>query len=275
MNRDDVGRIVRVEEVMGTRASVHVVVSDDAPAILSLEVDDAIDRALATLHDADRRFSTYREDSEIRRIARGELRLTDAHADVREVEAECREALALTGGRFSAWWRGWFDPTGYVKGWAVDCAVQEHLAELLDLDGVLAVGLDVGGDLRVHTTPGADWAWRVGVADPQVRGAVLATLELTDGAVATSGPAERGTHIVDPSSGKPAVGVVSATVVSDSLAHADLWATTAVIAGIDDLQWVRDAGTRSGLVVAADGRTRRWAGASEVSLVDASGAAAF
>ncbi|WP_425953495.1 FAD:protein FMN transferase [Xylanimonas sp. McL0601] len=269
MNREGLHRTVRVDEAMGTRVSVHVVVRDDAPPLLGLEVDDAIERALAGLHEADWRFTPFCEESEIRRIARGELSLDDAHPDVREVEQECRAALAATGGKFSAWWRGWFDPTGYVKGWAVDRAMDVHLAELLELDGVVAVGVGVGGDLRLRALPHSGWTWNVGIADPQVRGAVLATITLADGAVATSGSAERGAHIVDPRSGEPAVGVVSATVVADTLARADLWATTAVVSGADDLAWVRRAGTRSGLLVDAGGRTRRWAGATEVTLVDA------
>ncbi|QAY71373.1 FAD:protein FMN transferase [Xylanimonas protaetiae] len=262
--RHGLRRDVTVDEVMGTRASVHVIVREGLPSLVSLDVDDAVARALASLHDADRRFSTYRDASEVRRLARGELALDDAHPDVREVEAACRAALRTTAGRFSAWWRGWFDPTGYVKGWAVDRAMDAHLADLLDLEGVAAVGLNVGGDLCVRTRPGSSWTWTVGVADPRDRGRTVARLRLADGAVATSGTAERGAHLVDPRTGGRARGVLSATVVADTLADADVWATAAAVAG-DDLTWVRDAGTRSGLLVGADGRTRRWAGGVEVT----------
>lgn len=268
--RPGLHRSVAVEEVMGTRASVHVVTHDAMPSLVGLAVGDAVERALASLHDADRRFSTYRDTSEIRRLARGELTLDGAHPDVREVEEACRTALAATGGRFSAWWRGWFDPTGYVKGWAVDRAVTAHLADLLDVDGVVAVGLNVGGDLRVRTRPGADWQWAIGITDPRDRSRTVARLTLADGAVATSGTAERGEHLIDPHTGRPARDVLSATVVADTLADADVWATTAVVAG-GDLAWIDGAGTRSGLLVCADGTTRRWAGGVEVTVVDPDG----
>ncbi|MCL1871533.1 MAG: FAD:protein FMN transferase [Promicromonosporaceae bacterium] len=258
-------RSVAVDEVMGTRASAHVILHDGVPEAVA---EGAVEAALDSLHQADRRFSPFRDDSQVSAIARGELSLDDAHPDVREVEAACRDALARTDGRFSAWWRGWFDPTGYVKGWAVDQAVERHLLALLEVDGVAAVGLNVGGDLRVATAPGADWTWRVGIADPLHHGEVLATLELVDGAVATSGTAERGAHVVDPRTGERALSVLSATVVSATLAHADLWATTALVAGIDDLSWIAAAGTRSGLLAGSEGRVRRWAGSVEVALVD-------
>jgi thiamine biosynthesis lipoprotein len=267
--RPDLRRTVVSDDVMGTHATVHVVLRADAPRGVGSAVAEHAGRALETLHAVDRRFSPFRSDSEISRIARGELTLEGAHAEVREVEAACRSAQGMTGGRFDAWWRGWFDPTGYVKGWATDRATESHLLRLLGLDGVVAVGLNVGGDLRVATAPGADWQWRIGIADPDDRTRALATLELAVGGIATSGTAERGPHIIDPRTGHPALSVRSVSVVADTLAMADVWATAAAIAGADNLSWVADAGTRSGLLLGADGRVRRWAGGIEIDLVDA------
>jgi len=88
-----------------------------------------------------------------------------------------------------------------------------------------------------------------------------------DGAVATSGMAERGTHIVDPRTGGGAAGVASATVVASSLAHADVWATAAVVAGFHDLGWISRAGPTAGILVADDRRVRRWLDGVEVATV--------
>ncbi len=276
--------LVTTDEVMGTVVSLHVVVvpssgSDDdagSPTVASARVQAAVAGFLASMHDDDAMFSPFKADSAISRIQRGELSLADAPALVREVESACLRARDLTAGRFDAWWRGFFDPTGYVKGWSVERAFVAHLLPLVTADGgapeVVSVGVSVGGDLRVATRPGHDRQWRIGIADPHDRSTTLGTIVLSDGAVATSGTAERGEHIIDPSTGGSATSggvtpVVSATVVADSLEHADLWATTAVVAGFDDLSWISEANTASGLLVAADGRTRRWAGIAE--LVDA------
>ncbi len=185
---------------------------------------------------------------------------------MQEVHLNCHAAFDRTQGRFDAWWSGWFDPTGYVKGWAAEHAHRDRLMPMLALPGVAAVGLGVGGDIQVATAPDAVWSWRIGVADPRLPDAILATIPLRDGAVATSGSAERGHHIVDPRTGEPATSVASATVVTASLTKADVWATASVVAGFDDLSWTPLLPNASGLLVAADGRVRRWAAGVEVSV---------
>ena len=252
-------RRVRTAHLMGTVVSVHVV--GDLPEV---RVDAAIDAFVTGLEEIERVFSTFIDDSDISRLRRGEAGLDEIDPRVRDVLAACREVEKATGGRFSAQWRGAPDPTGYVKGWAVDTAGEEFLAPLLRERGGVAVGVNAGGDLRLWTAADQTWAWRVGIADPTASGSVLATLDVRNGAVATSGTAERGAHIIDPRTGLPATSVRSATVVADTLTTADVWATAGVVAGFDDLTWIADAPARSGIVVAADGRIRRWVGGVEV-----------
>lgn len=257
-------RSVRVEEIMGMPISIHVL--NDSGA-LGPQSERAIRACFAELRDIDRVFSPYREDSDIRRIARGELKIADADPRVTVVEAACRAAAIETGGLFSATWQGSFDPTGYVKGWAVENAARRHLAPLLADE--VAVGINAGGDMQLFTAPGAHWRWNVGIADPRRPGEVIATLEVENGAVATSGSAERGAHIIDPRTGEPARGIVSASVVDASLTRADLWATAAVVAGFADRSWVARSGTRTGIVIADDGRVTRWLDATSVDVVAA------
>jgi thiamine biosynthesis lipoprotein len=257
-------RSVRVEEVMGIPISIHVL---NETGRLSKSTEAAVASCFAELRDIDRVFSTYREESDIRRIARGELALADADPRVAEVDAACRAASIETGGLFSATWRGSFDPTGYVKGWAVENAANRHLAPVLVSEA--AVGINAGGDMQLFTAPDADWRWNVGIADPRHPGRVVATLHVENGAVATSGSAERGSHIIDPRTGEPSRGVVSASVVDDSLTRADMWATAAVVAGFDVRSWVARSGTRTGIVIADDGRVSRWLEGTSVDVVAA------
>ncbi|GAA2445536.1 FAD:protein FMN transferase [Agromyces soli] len=249
----------RVAELMGTVASVRVVGDPSEQQ----RVSEAIDGCLLELADLEHRFSTYRADSEVSRFRRGEFGLEDASPLLAEVASACEDWTHRTGGRFSAWFGGDFDPTGFVKGWATERAARRHLAPLCELPGVVAAGISVGGDVQLFRAPGQQWCWRIGIADPRRPGAVLATLELGEGAVATSGLAERGDHLVDPRNGVTATSVLSATVVADGLTRADVWATAACIAG-DELGWLAEAGTIAGLLVAADGGVRRWAGTAEL-----------
>lgn len=251
-------------DLMGTTASIHVIGTPDACAAGV----DAAASAFATLRELEAVFSPFRADSDISRLRRGELAIADADPRVAEVDAACRRLESATGGRFSASWRGGFDPTGLVKGWATDRAATSHLRPVLGEPGVTAVGINVGGDLRVWTAPGADWSWRIGIADPARAGEILATVDLRDGAVATSGTAERGSHLVDPRSGTPIGGCIGATVVADDLATADAWATALAVAGDEDHAWLWGAPLRSAMTV-GDGGIRRWLGGVAIETVPA------
>lgn len=257
-------RHVEVAHIMGTAISVHVVGDVDEDAFTT-----AASACFAELRAADAVFSPYRDDSDISRMARGELVMADASRWVAEVAQACAEAEVETSGRFSATWAGAFDPTGYVKGWSVERVARAHLAPLLARPGVVAAGINAGGDMQLLTAPDADWTWKVGIVDPADRSRVLAVTSVRNGAIATSGGAERGPHIIDPRSGTPATGAASGTVVSDALSHADAWATAAVVAGVDDLTWIARAGRTSGMIVGPGGRVRRWLEGVEVSVADA------
>ncbi|WES64156.1 FAD:protein FMN transferase [Microbacter sp. GSS18] len=264
------GRQVEVRHIMGTAVSIHVLTDRRS----EIDAGSAMEACFADLRAVDRRFSPYREDSEISRIRRGDLALADAGPDVAEVFAACAQWERATNGMFSASWQGGFDPTGYVKGWAVERAARRHLEPLLSRTGVIAVGINAGGDMQLFTAEGADWTWHVGIADPARPGDLVATVDVRTGAVATSGSAERGSHILDPRTGAAVTGVASATVVADALTAADVWATAATVAGFDDLTWLAGAGTRMGILVDDAGRTRRWTGATPVSVETVAGVSA-
>lgn len=258
------GRRVWTVPCMGTVFSVHLTGRVDA-----VTADAAVAGFAAEIADIERVFSPFQDDSDVSRIRRGALSLERADPRVREVAAACEVAREVTEGRFSGAWRGGFDPTGYVKGWAVDRAGARHLEPLLQDAGAAAVGVGAGGDVRVWTAPESTWSWRIGIADPHHPGAVLATMEVRDGAFATSGSAERGAHIVDARTGLPAVGVRSATVVAADLATADVWATAGVVAGMADVSWIGAPGITAGMLVAEDATVRRWTHGVEVSMIAA------
>lgn len=261
-------RHVRVIHVMGMPVSLHVIASEPPGAP---RMDALVDRAAAEcserLRDVDRVFSPFRHDSDVALVRSGRRSLARADPRLSELRDACRAARLATGGLFDAGEGSEWDPVGYVKGWAVEQVHREHLAVLPERTGaVVACGLNAGGDMQLCSSAGSGWCWRVGIADPFRPGAVLGVVEVTDGAVATSGIAEKGDHIRDPRTGAAATTVASATVIAASLTTADVWATAAVVAGIDDLSWITRARTRSGVIVGRDGRIRRWAGPAEVEV---------
>ncbi|WP_298866134.1 FAD:protein FMN transferase [uncultured Microbacterium sp.] len=111
----------------------------------------------------------------------------------------------------------------------------------------------------------------MGIADPHDRGQLVAVVGVANGAVATSGPAERGHHILDPRTGRPATGTASATIVTDGLTQADVWATAAVVAGPANRSWIAAAGSRTGIIVDDEHHVTRWLGTTIVDVQTTAG----
>ncbi|MFF8596190.1 FAD:protein FMN transferase [Streptomyces sp. NPDC015220] len=216
----------------------------------------ALGEAVAALHRADALFSTYREDSQIARVVRGELAPAHCDPEVAEVLALGARAERVSEGWFSLRYEGRLDPTGIVKGWAAERAAR-HVAAA----GAAGVSVNGGGDVQLLGSPGAGRPWRVGVSDPLRPGglaAVISAAGAVEMAVATSGTAERGAHIVDPRTGGPAVtDLVAVTVVAPRLLWADCWATAAFAMGSRaGLAWLESLPDVEALLITAGDEVR-------------------
>lgn len=240
-------RYRRREAVMGT-----VVTFDVRGASAAASPAGAVARAVRWLHWVDATFSTYRPDSEICRIDRGELSPADAHPLVADVLDRCAELQKATGGYFDARAGGSLDPSGWVKGWALGEA-----SALLSEAGWTDHLVDGGGDVCLRGQPGPGQRWHVAIAHPFQRDAYCAVLSIDAGAVATSGTYERGFHVVDPHRGVPAVALASVTVVGPDLALADAYATTALAMGEGAPAWLATLERHEAMTV--DARGALWA----------------
>lgn len=236
---------LRVEQIMGTAIGIDLRDDQIAPA--------AVSRAFASLRQADARFSTYRRDSEVSRLGRGELTLDQCSLELRQVLILAEQLREASGGHFDvrhAAADGGLDPSGLVKGWAV-----EEAAWILDAAGARNFAINAGGDIVVRGEPQPGEPWRIGIRHPEIVDALAHVLEVSSGAVATSGAYERGEHISNPLAVRPLGDWLSLTVVGPSLTYADAYATAGFAMGHDGLGWVnRHAGYR------AYGMTRDTAG---------------
>lgn len=214
---------VHVEQVMGTVVSIHVRGDRDA--------SDAFTAVVSLLHAVDRRFSTYRADSEVNQYRRGELASGPA-GELAEVLEQCRSLHGATGGAFDAFAGGEFDPSAWVKGWSIDRA-GDLLVELGHDDWMI----NAGGDVLVNA-PATSSMWRIGVQHPIDPTALATVLHARQLAVATSGSYFRGRHLVDPRTGEAATGALSTTVCGPSLGVADALSTAAFVLGADGPQMV-------------------------------------
>jgi len=216
----------RVEHVMGMPVVVDI--RDEV-------VDGGVlERMFEWLRFADATFSTYKDGSEISRLNRGELALADAHPDVREVLDRCEALRVETGGYFDvrAAAPDAIDPSGLVKGWAVDRAA----AILVDA-GLRNFAVNVAGDMRLRGRAVPEPCWSVGIQHPLEPESIAAVVEANDLAVATSGAYARGDHVLDPHTRRPPIGVLSVTIVGPELATADAYATAAFAMGEAGIDW--------------------------------------
>jgi FAD:protein FMN transferase len=243
-----VARTRQVEHCMGTVFTIDIRDPGDWT--------EALADVVRWLHFVDATFSTYRTDSAISRIGRGELRVRDADPYVAEVLDLCARTQQVTGGYFTSMPHGPLDPTGLVKGWSI-----ERASALLREHGSSNHAVNGGGDMQLAgaASPGRDWT--VGIADPHDPARVLTTVSGRDMAVATSGVSERGDHILNPFTGRAVSDLAAITVVGASLTGVDAYATAAMAMGSAAGPWLESLAGVEGMIVAGDGTvtcTTRW-----------------
>ncbi|MEY4451238.1 MAG: hypothetical protein RLZZ380_359 [Actinomycetota bacterium] len=252
-----------LEECMGT-----VFVFQGRSSLTEFELNAALKIACDKLHEADRIFSLYKPESPLSKLARGETSVALCPAAVDAVWNLCEKWEQLTGGFFSPFTLDrTFDPSGLVKTWAAQQAIDALLSA-----GVSDFSLNSGGDIWLsgHLSEADDW--KVGIAKPVTIASedagVLTVVNLQNTefrAVATSGSAERGSHIWNPSSGTMAESeLVQVTVLAKDLVTADVWATAAFAEGPNSLNRISKVDGVEALFVFKDGRIDGTEGFAEV-----------
>jgi thiamine biosynthesis lipoprotein len=188
------------------------------------------------LLNIDRLFSTYQDDSQVSEIRAGRLDIAYADPLVKEVWDRCLLARELTDGAFDPWKvDGGFDPSGFVKGWAADKS-----GEIFSKHGVENSLVNAAGDISVRgglLLDGVVGPWPLQIRNPEKFDEVVKDVPMHDGAIATSGVSEKGSHIKDPFTGLIAIGALSATVVGPDGGMAEALATALVVAGKDGARW--------------------------------------
>ncbi len=195
----------------------------------------------AALKRADDVFSLFKDDSQLSRLNRGELTVDDCDPEMLEILQSCEWYRGATLGGFDARLSDRLDPSGIVKGWAVAKG-----ARAFDHVGASSWMVGASGDVLVS---GEGHTWRVGIADPRVKGdptgtpvVDVVTLGGRLRALATSGSAQHGDHIWDPTTGEGARHYLQVSVLADDMVHADAWATAIAAGGEVVLSAALDAG---------------------------------
>jgi thiamine biosynthesis lipoprotein len=236
-------------DVMGTVVTIDLY---GEPSLSASRASLLFERACTSLLEADDVFSTWKRDSPMSRLRRGEIVISMAPPEVAEVLELCATARELSGGWFDPWaLPGGVDPTGYVKGWAA----QRALAELED-PAVTGAIVNAAGDIATIGGLSRSQGFRFGIVNPFATREVLCVVNGAT-ALATSGTYERGLHLIDPLTGSAEAKVASASVTGPDLGLADALATAVAVAGQMGLTMINDIDGYDAMIVTLEG-TLRW-----------------
>lgn len=216
-----------------------------------------IEAAFAYFDAVDRRFSTYKTDSEIAAINGGRLAEADYSDDMREVldfaERTRREADGYFDIRTAD---GTLDPSGIVKGWAV-----RNAAALVARMGARDFFVDAGGDIQSSGRNAAGREWSVGIRSPFNFEEIIKVVHPRGHGIATSGTYVRGQHIYDPHApDRPIVDIVSLSVIGPDVLEADRFATAAFAMGRAGIHFIEETPGLEGYVVEPGGRATMTSG---------------
>ncbi|MGH3392654.1 MAG: FAD:protein FMN transferase [Actinomadura sp.] len=223
----------QMDEVMGVPVALDI--RDPLPAATLHELAE---RVFDWLRTVDALFDTEDAESQVSLLDQGMLRPGRADPLVREVLNHCARLNERTHGYFDIFVRGRLDPSGYVKGWAL-----QRASAMLTEAGAPDHLLRAGGDVYAGGHPEPGHTWQVAVRDPFRRQALAWLVPATGLGVATS-DGHAGLGVRDPTTRRPASGLASVTVTGPDLGTADAYATAAYamgpaahdwLAGLDDV----------------------------------------
>ena len=200
-------------------------------AVSEHELERLCRSAMEILDDADQKFSLYKPDSEISRLKSGQIDWAKASREQLLIKELCSSWQGQTSGFFDARVDGDYDPSGLVKTWAAQNAVN-----FLQSNGIRQFTLNAGGDIFLSADLESELLNRVGlsnlkpIASLDAGANMILDLKGTEyRAVCTSGSVERGEHIWATSGSQEFLQV---TVVAADLVTADIWATAISAGGV-------------------------------------------
>lgn len=175
----------------------------------------------------DHKYSPYKIDSDVGKINNHQLLPKQYDDELKLVLELCEKTKQETSGYFNIEHNGKIDPSGLVKGWAI-----QNAAELVKEAGFINYYIEAGGDIQVAGKNGKGETWVVGIRNPFNKAEIVKVLQVSNCGVATSGTYERGQHVYNPITGSDKItDVVSLTVIGSNVYEADRFATAAFAMG--------------------------------------------
>ncbi len=217
----------KVADIMGMPVTVEIV---DASA-KEKDIEDIFEY----LRGIDQKFSTYKKDSEISQINRGEILSKKYSTEMKKILSLSQETKTQTHGYFDIHHGKMIDPSGIVKGYAISQSVKKLIKK-----GYKNFYVEIAGDIEVVGNNSEKKAWKVGIENPFNRKEIIKIVELSNCGIATSGNYIRGAHVYDPLGKKELRDTVSMTVIGPTCYDADKFATAAFAMGRKGIEFIEE-----------------------------------
>ncbi|WP_448905279.1 FAD:protein FMN transferase [Gemella sp.] len=180
------------------------------------------------LQNVEEKFSPFLSESLVSRHTDIGEELQDDFFDIEYQEVYSRSIIAKkeTHGLFDPFFDGKYNPTGFVKGWAIENAFMKYIKPLIDNNILEAGAINGAGDMQVGTRLDSNFSWKIGIENPEDKEKIIAKYSIRNGAVATSGLSKKGHHIKSDND----INHIQVTVVGTYLSDVDVLATAGVVA---------------------------------------------
>jgi len=182
--------------------------------------EEDINEVFSYLHFIDKKFSTFKKDSEISQINRGQLKESGYSNDMRNILSLCQKTKTETNGFFDINNNGILDPSGLVKGYAIN-----EGANILLKKGYKNIYVEIAGDIQVYGKNSDGNDWKIGIQNPFNLKEIIKVVSLSNKGIATSGNYLKANHIYSPKKNKLIENIISVTVIGPNVYEADRFAT--------------------------------------------------
>lgn len=207
------------------------------PATIAIADDTAkkkdVNKIFRYWDTLDKQFSTYKKDSEVEKINRGEIQFKNYSLLMKKIMRLALKTKKDTHGYFDVFFQGRFDPSGIVKGYAI-----YEGSKMLKKMGYKNYYVEIAGDIDARGKNQDGKPWSIGIKNPFNQNEIVKVLKIKNRGVATSGNYIRGNHIYNPVDKARKNNVASITVIGSNVYEADRIATAAFAMGEKGIQFI-------------------------------------
>jgi len=207
-----------------------------------------LNEVFSYFHYIDKKFSTYKENSEVSQINREDLKESQFSNEMKKILELCKETKKETNGYFDVNLNGILDPSGLVKGYAI---FQGSL--ILKNKGFQNFYVEIAGDIQVFGKNENREDWRIGIQNPFNLDEIVKVVRLSNKGIATSGNYQRGRHIYNPKGRtKETDEIASISVIGPNVYEADRFATAAFAMGEKGIEFIEKLKGFEGYMIKKD-----------------------